>query len=390
VFLVWVIIGRVMPFFGLELLGMARDVADFNLLRRIMAPGRREKLRELLLTALTTDDVTKHSLALCAYTALGSLDWGEYTELANSATYANALDRFKEDELRPKFKKYRGIRDKLQTVEDIATELKTVYAALCGAIEKLKRKGENGKALSAQTGDVYMVGPTATGSVSTVFAYRPRIYIHAPYRPAPAQADTKNRILEKIRELGFDPQEFHVSGVPKGDSWSFDRAIEVMLQCGSALILALMRWTGLDGTRLPSEYSHFEGALALSCNLPTLVIAEEGMQMRGILSQMGGSFVLRVPIGNTTIGVAADEVLTEPPFQKWVERVNARYDVFFGYCSKANELAQNLKRFLVDESGLRVLDWATDFRPGRTIMEEVARAAATCRCGCFFLRRMIP
>ena len=31
VFLVWVIIGRVMPFFGLELLDMARDVADFNL-----------------------------------------------------------------------------------------------------------------------------------------------------------------------------------------------------------------------------------------------------------------------------------------------------------------------------------------------------------------------
>ena len=31
VFLVWVIIGHVMPFLGLELLGMARDVAAFNL-----------------------------------------------------------------------------------------------------------------------------------------------------------------------------------------------------------------------------------------------------------------------------------------------------------------------------------------------------------------------
>jgi hypothetical protein len=34
VFLLWVIIGHVMPFFGLELLDMARGVADFNL------PGR--------------------------------------------------------------------------------------------------------------------------------------------------------------------------------------------------------------------------------------------------------------------------------------------------------------------------------------------------------------
>ena len=31
VFLVWVIIGRVMPLFGLELLDVARDVAAFNL-----------------------------------------------------------------------------------------------------------------------------------------------------------------------------------------------------------------------------------------------------------------------------------------------------------------------------------------------------------------------
>jgi hypothetical protein len=35
VFLVWVIIGYVMPFFGLELLGMARDVAAFNLPARV-------------------------------------------------------------------------------------------------------------------------------------------------------------------------------------------------------------------------------------------------------------------------------------------------------------------------------------------------------------------
>jgi hypothetical protein len=35
VFLVWVIIGHVMPFFGLELLGMAGDVAAFNLPARV-------------------------------------------------------------------------------------------------------------------------------------------------------------------------------------------------------------------------------------------------------------------------------------------------------------------------------------------------------------------
>jgi hypothetical protein len=35
IFLVWVILGHVMPFFGLELLDMARGVADFNLPARM-------------------------------------------------------------------------------------------------------------------------------------------------------------------------------------------------------------------------------------------------------------------------------------------------------------------------------------------------------------------
>jgi hypothetical protein len=216
--------------------------------------------------------------------------------------------------------------------------------------------------------------------------YRPRIYIHAPYKPEFDREKIKRGVLERIRRLEFDPQEFHVSGIPKGDSWNFDRAIKVMRQCDGALILALMRHMYADGSTkilMPSEYSHFEGALALSCNLPCLVIAEEGMQMRGITSEMGGSFVLKVPMQTAAEWLETDKLLSEPPFERWVERVKARYDVFFGYCSKANGLAQSIKKFLVDEAGLRVLDWANDFRPGRTIMEEIARATATCRTGLF-------
>jgi len=35
ILLIWVIIGYIMPFFGLELLDMARDVAAFNLPARV-------------------------------------------------------------------------------------------------------------------------------------------------------------------------------------------------------------------------------------------------------------------------------------------------------------------------------------------------------------------
>jgi predicted nucleotide-binding protein len=53
-----------------------------------------------------------------------------------------------------------------------------------------------------------------------------------------------------------------------------------------------------------------------------------------------------------------------------------------GYFSKASELAATVKSALTDEA-LSVMDWATDFVPGRTIMQEVARAAQLCRTGLF-------
>jgi predicted nucleotide-binding protein len=112
-----------------------------------------------------------------------------------------------------------------------------------------------------------------------------------------------------------------------------------------------------------------------------LVIAEQGMHSRGILAPF--SLVLPVPMQNATEWLAADMLTRAPAFQAWVEKVEYRHDVFFGYCSKANTIARNIKSYLTEEAGMRVLDWATDFRHGHTIMEEIAHATATCRCGLF-------
>lgn len=217
-------------------------------------------------------------------------------------------------------------------------------------------------------------------------SYKPKIYVHAPYKPAPAQSIVKDYVLNQLKLLGFEPQEFHVSGLPKGDSWTFQRAMEVMKECDGALVLALMRWVGTSNggdLPIPSEYSHFEGALALSRNLPTIVLAEDDMLMRGILSQDGGSFVIKIPMLQSQSWILGNQLLKEPPFQHWVDKVNERHDVFFGYCSKADKLAKNIKDYLVNNRGLKVLDWATDFRPGRSIMQEVTRATEISRCGLF-------
>jgi predicted nucleotide-binding protein len=214
------------------------------------------------------------------------------------------------------------------------------------------------------------------------WSYRPNIYIHAPYQPTGVQAEVKTAILDKIKSIGFDPQEFLESGMPRGYAWTFDRAIEIMRQCDGALILALMRRMESDGaTPAPSEYSHFEGALALSRGLPSLVIAEEGMQSRGILAPF--SPMVWVPMQNATQWLADNSLANASAFQAWVDDVEGRHDVFFGYCSKASKVARNIKSYLTDEVGMRVLDWASDFQPGQTIMEEIARATATCRCGLF-------
>jgi predicted nucleotide-binding protein len=154
------------------------------------------------------------------------------------------------------------------------------------------------------------------------WSYRPNIYIHAPTKPAGPQATVKSAILDEIKRIGFDPQEFGASGMPKGYPWSFDRAIEIMRQCDGAM-------------------------------------------------------------QNAAQWLAGGSLANASAFQTWVESVSARHDVFFGYCSKADKVARNIKTYLTDEVGMRVLDWATDFQPGQTIMEEVARATATCRCGLF-------
>lgn len=195
----------------------------------------------------------------------------------------------------------------------------------------------------------------------------------------------KKGILKTVEMMWFEPQEFGVSGLPQGEAWSFERAVQVMRQSDGALILALARWLTPEEDKdfpVPTEYSHFEGALAIGEGLPTLVIGEAGMKMRGILLGIGGLHPVMVPMDDADLWLRENRLLGEPSFRRWVELVRGRYDLFFGYCSKAASLAKSIKGYL-ETNGLTVFDWATGVRPGRSIMEEVTRAALTCRWGLF-------
>ena len=94
----------------------------------------------------------------------------------------------------------------------------------------------------------------------------------------------KNAVIEKIKAKGFIPEIFSISGNSRSLSWSFDNVEKVMKTCCGAVIMAFPRWAFPDDgykVKMPSEYSHYEGAISLKNKLPTLIIAESSTLRRG-------------------------------------------------------------------------------------------------------------
>jgi predicted nucleotide-binding protein len=74
-------------------------------------------------------------------------------------------------------------------------------------------------------------------------------------------------------------------------------------------------------------------------------------------------------------------------FNGWAKRILLRRDVFSGYCSKANATAHAIRDYL-EGRGFSVLDWSRDFaKAGSTILEEMRKAASTCRCAIFLFTK---
>jgi hypothetical protein len=182
----------------------------------------------------------------------------------------------------------------------------------------------------------------------------------------------------------MEPQHFLESGIPAGWGWNFAAANDVMRRCHGAVILAFPRWrftVGDESYSMPTEYNHFEGALASAHKLPLLIMADKGVEQRGIVWTGGGVPITFIPED------AGPQWLESPTFVHrfgiWKRDVTARKDVFLGYCSKAKPVAQEIYIFLTNVLQVSVHDWATDFHSGGTILEEIERAERLCTCGIF-------
>ena len=219
-----------------------------------------------------------------------------------------------------------------------------------------------------------------------------RIYISAPADSnlSREQLDLKRSIIGAIAKEGFEPQEFFASGLPQvmAMAWTFENVELVMSRCHGVAILAFARWLASHANEegegpsyyLPSQYCHFEGALAFARRLPRLVVTDARVRTDGITSLAEGP-VIFWPGGFGAAGT--EEAWFRSKFDPWAAQVRSRPDVFLGYCSAARSTASELTMFMEHELGLRVQNYAMDFMAGPTIYEQIEAAARVCTCGIF-------
>jgi len=219
-----------------------------------------------------------------------------------------------------------------------------------------------------------------------------RIYVSAT---ADQSLDERRRrvkaaIIGKIRSAGYQPQLFWEMGRAADLAWTFDNVDHIMRECIGCVVIGFPRWimSEADQTiRLAGEYHHYEGAVALTLGLPVMIIAEDGVEDRGILWRGGGRAITRIPNNATPEWIENSEF--EARFASWRQTLTNRKDIFLGYCSKAGGTAAQVQ-LILERYGATVHNWAMDFRTGISILDELEAARTTCTSGVFIFSEDDP
>lgn len=213
-----------------------------------------------------------------------------------------------------------------------------------------------------------------------------RVFISVPFSRnlSSNHAQMKDWIFDTVQRQGFETQCFGESGIPQYMSWTFDTVQEIMSKCQGAIILGFPRWHCYEDINFATEWSHYEGALALSLKIPTLIIKDSDVANRGILYSGGGHHIEFLPPNVDTLWFENDPFKSS--FNHWAKQVNSRYHVFFGYSSQAKNTAQSILLFL-NKQNIKVKDWSMDFQSAGTILDEIQRAADESLGGIFLFTK---
>ena len=219
---------------------------------------------------------------------------------------------------------------------------------------------------------------------------KPRIFISSPMDASltTTQRAIKGAIIRKIISSGFEPQEFYVSGLPLRQAWDFENAEQIMRRCQGAIIFAFGKWEVIMPNNtlviLPTEYNHYEGALALALDKETLIIKEDVVASRGIAYNGGGHHILSIPQNAKPAWVNSNKFKAQ--FNDWIKSIQDRPHVFFGYAGKASDTANRIIKYL-NSIGVRVRDWQIDFQPAGTILDEIEESAKKALAGIFLFTK---
>jgi hypothetical protein len=203
----------------------------------------------------------------------------------------------------------------------------------------------------------------------------------------PEQNALKWGIVQKIEDLGFKAEIFFdprgKRGLAAGEAWSPAKADMVARRCVGAAVIGMPRWVlgGQRQTKLPTEYNHYEGAIAYTLGLPMLVLVQDDLMRRVVFDDSYDGYVGVFPPNADHRWLRSSEFRV--PYKYWKRQMSVRRDIFLGYCGSSHATAKQLKAFLKKQLGATVLDWKADFKPGRTILQEIEEAASRCSAGIF-------
>ena len=206
---------------------------------------------------------------------------------------------------------------------------------------------------------------------------------------APKLNALKWGIVKEIEALGYKTEIFFdprgKQGLAAAKAWSPAVADLVARRCIGAAIIGMPRWTldrGHGGlVSFPTEFNHYEGALAYTLGLPMLVLVQDDLIRRVIFDDSYDGYVGVFPRDGDRSWLKTSKFRV--PFRLWKNQLATRRDIFLGYCGASAATAKQIKTFLIKELGATVLDWKTDFKPGRTILQQIEEAASRCSAGIF-------
>jgi hypothetical protein len=222
-----------------------------------------------------------------------------------------------------------------------------------------------------------------------------RVFVSMPADNADltnSQNSLKWGIVKDIEAAGYTAEIFvdprGGSGRASSIGWSAVAADRVMRSCAGAAIIGLPRWQvqSPEGQKLfPTEYCHYESAVAFTLGLPMLVVVQADVERRVVFSGSYGTYIGEFPARANSAWLRTREWQTT--FEHWRGAMDKRRDIFLGYCSTSSATAAAVSRFLQNALGAKVLDWQTDFTPGQTILGQIEEAAARCGAGIFLFTR---